>query len=118
MSGLPAVDDCKSDPANRGAVCQIGLWRCSRDPNYFFERLAWVAYFVVALGSPWGWLTLYCPALMLHFLLRVTGIALTEQLSLQSQGAAARDGARSCCAGLRTRLAYGGVNQPTPAGTR
>jgi steroid 5-alpha reductase family enzyme len=47
-----------------------------------------VAYFVVALGSPWGWLTIYCPALMLYFLLRVTGIPLTEQLSLQSKGAA------------------------------
>jgi steroid 5-alpha reductase family enzyme len=78
----------KADPANRGAVCQIGLWHYSRHPNYFFEWLIWVAYFVVALGSPWGWLTIYCPALMLYFLLRVTGIPLTEQLSLQSKGAA------------------------------
>lgn len=78
----------KADPAHRGAVCQAGLWRYSRHPNYFFEWLVWVAYFVVALGSPWGWLTLYCPALMLYFLLRVTGIPLTEQLSLQSKGAA------------------------------
>jgi steroid 5-alpha reductase family enzyme len=78
----------KADPANRGVVCQVGLWRYSRHPNYFFEWLVWVAYFVVALGSPRGWLTLYCPALMLYFLLRVTGIPLTEQLSLQSKGAA------------------------------
>jgi len=81
----------KADPAHRGAVCQLGLWRYSRHPNYFFEWLVWVAYFVVALGSPWGWLTLYCPALMLYFLLRVTGIPLTEQLSLQSKGAAFAD---------------------------
>jgi steroid 5-alpha reductase family enzyme len=78
----------KADAANRAAVCQIGLWRYSRHPNYFFEWLVWVAYFVVALGSRWGWLTMYCPALMLYFLLRVTGIPLTEQLSLQSRGAA------------------------------
>jgi steroid 5-alpha reductase family enzyme len=78
----------KADPANRGAVCQRGLWRYSRHPNYFFEWLVWVAYFVMALASPWGWLTLYCPALMLYFLLRVTGIPLTEQLSLQARGTA------------------------------
>jgi steroid 5-alpha reductase family enzyme len=81
----------KAEPANRRAVCQTGLWRYSRHPNYFFEWLVWLAYFVVALGSPWGWLTLYCPALMLYFLLRVTGIPLTEQLSLQSKGSAFAD---------------------------
>ena len=78
----------KADPANRGAVCQHGLWRYSRHPNYFFEWLVWVAYFAMALASPWGWLTLDCPALMLYFLVRVTGIPLTEQLSLQAKGAA------------------------------
>ncbi len=78
----------KADAANRGAVCQRGLWRYSRHPNYFFEWLVWVAYFAMALASPWGWLTLYCPALMLYFLVRVTGIPLTEQLSLQAKGAA------------------------------
>ena len=77
----------KADPAQRGAVCEAGLWRYSRHPNYFFEWLVWVAYFLVALGSPRGWLTIYCPALMLYFLLRVTGIPLTEQLALQRYGA-------------------------------
>ena len=81
----------KADPGNRGAVCQRGLWHYSRHPNYFFEWLVWVAYFVMALASPWGWLTLYCPALMLYFLLRVTGIPLTEQLSLQDKGSAYAD---------------------------
>jgi steroid 5-alpha reductase family enzyme len=81
----------KADPARRGAVCQVGLWRYSRHPNYFFEWLVWVAYCLVALGSPWGWVSIYCPALMLYFLLRVTGIPLTEQLSLQRYGAAFAD---------------------------
>jgi steroid 5-alpha reductase family enzyme len=77
----------RSDAANRGAVCEIGLWHYSRHPNYFFEWLVWVAYFVVASASPFGWITLYCPALMLFFLLRVTGIPMTERLSLESKGA-------------------------------
>jgi steroid 5-alpha reductase family enzyme len=78
----------RTNPATRGAVCDIGLWRYSRHPNYFFEWLIWVAYLMFALATPFGWLTVYCPALMLYFLLRVTGIPMTERLSLQSKGEA------------------------------
>jgi steroid 5-alpha reductase family enzyme len=76
----------KADPANRGRVCQTGLWHYSRHPNYFFEWLVWAAFFVFALGSPWGWVSLYCPALMLFFLLKVTGIPMTEELSVKNRG--------------------------------
>ena len=76
----------KRDPANRQQTCRAGLWRYSRHPNYFFEWLVWVAFFVFALGSPWGWLSIYCPALMLYFLLRVTGIPATEAQALKSRG--------------------------------
>lgn len=80
----------RADPANKGKVCQAGLWNWSRHPNYFFEWLVWVGYAVFALGSPWGWLGLLAPALMLHFLLNVTGIPMTEELSLKSKGDAYR----------------------------
>ncbi len=76
----------KADPANRGRTCREGLWRLSRHPNYFFEWLAWIAYAVFALASPWGWIALVCPALMLFFLLRVTGIPATEAQALASRG--------------------------------
>ena len=39
----------KNDPDNRNAVCDIGLWRWSRHPNYFFEWLTWVAYPIIAI---------------------------------------------------------------------
>jgi steroid 5-alpha reductase family enzyme len=78
--------DFKDQPLNRGKVCATGLWRYSRHPNYFFEWLIWVAFFLVALPAPWGWTTLFAPALMLFFLLRVTGIPYTEQQSLRSKG--------------------------------
>ena len=78
------------DPANRGKVCDRGLWRYSRHPNYFFEWLIWVAYFVFALASPWGWLALVGPASILYLLLRVTGIPMTEAQSLRSRGDAYR----------------------------
>ena len=77
----------KADAANKGRVCQVGLWRWSRHPNYFFEWLIWCAFALFALGSPLGWLAVGCPALMLYFLLRVTGIPATEAHALNSRGA-------------------------------
>jgi steroid 5-alpha reductase family enzyme len=80
----------KRDPASKGKVCAAGLWRYSRHPNYFFEWLIWVAYFVFALGSPHGWFALLGPTSILYLLLRVTGIPLTEEQSLRSKGDAYR----------------------------
>jgi steroid 5-alpha reductase family enzyme len=82
----------KADPAHRGRVCDRGLWRYSRHPNYFFEWTIWVAYAVFALASPpWGYAALLMPALMLHFLLNVTGIRATEAQALRSKGEAYRE---------------------------
>jgi steroid 5-alpha reductase family enzyme len=80
----------KANKANQGRVCDVGLWHYSRHPNYFFEWLIWVAYAVFAAASPWGWLGLIGPVSILFFLLRVTGIPLTEQQSLRSKGDAYR----------------------------
>lgn len=80
----------KRNPANQGRVCATGLWRYSRHPNYFFEWLIWVAYFVFTLASPGGWVAIIGPASMLCLLLRVTGIPLTEEQSLRSKGDAYR----------------------------
>ncbi len=80
----------KKNPAHKGTVCDVGLWAYSRHPNYFFEWCIWVAYFVFACASPWGCLSLICPAAMLYLLLRVTGIPMTEEQSLRSRGDAYR----------------------------
>jgi len=80
----------KADPANRGGICDRGLWRYSRHPNYFFEWLVWCAVALFALGTPWGWVSIACPAMMLHFLLRVTGIPMTEEHMLRTRGDAFR----------------------------
>jgi steroid 5-alpha reductase family enzyme len=50
--------------SSRGA--HLGLWRLSRHPNLFFEWLVSVSYFFFSIGSPWGWVTFYCPILMLY----------------------------------------------------
>jgi steroid 5-alpha reductase family enzyme len=80
----------KKTPSATHGVCDVGLWQFSRHPNYFFEWLIWVAYFVFALGSPWGGIGIIGPISILWLLLRVTGIPMTEAQSLRSRGDAYR----------------------------
>jgi steroid 5-alpha reductase family enzyme len=76
----------KSDPSNKGRTCRVGLWNYSRHPNYFFEWLIWVSFALFAIASPWGWLGLISPILILYFLFKVTGIPATEPQALRSRG--------------------------------
>jgi steroid 5-alpha reductase family enzyme len=71
----------RSNPANAGRVCDAGLWRWSRHPNYFFEWFGWLAYPVMALSTdyPWGLATLLAPAFMYWILVHVTGIPPLER---------------------------------------
>ncbi len=79
------------DPANKGTVCETGLWAWSRHPNYFFVWLTWGAFALFALPASWGWLGLIAPAAILHLVLNVTGIPITEEQSLRKRGDAYRD---------------------------
>ena len=81
----------RSQPASRGKVCEAGLWRYSRHPNYFFEWLHWWAYVMFAIGASHWWIALLLgPVLMLIFLLKITGIPHTEARALESRGQAYR----------------------------
>lgn len=71
---------------NAGKTCRLGLWRYSRHPNYFFEWIHWFAYVFLAIGSPYVWVALIGPVLMLLFLFRITGIPYTEKRALASRG--------------------------------
>src|SRR4051794_33809240 len=57
----------RANHANKGRVCDVGLWHWSRHPNYFFEWFGWLAYPVIALSPgyalqyPLGWATLLAP---------------------------------------------------------
>lgn len=63
--------------ADRG-VMDRGLWRYSRHPNYFGEFCLWWGLGLVALAGG-AWWALAGPALLTFFLLRVSGVALTEK---------------------------------------
>lgn len=75
----------KKDPKNKGKVCNAGLWNYSRHPNYFFEWLTWMAYFIFALASPCGILAIISPAIILYLLTKVTGIPNNEEQNLRSK---------------------------------
>jgi steroid 5-alpha reductase family enzyme len=89
------------NPANKGRVCDAGLWRWSRHPNYFFEWFGWLAYPVIAISVqhplfypvyyPWGWASLLAPVFMYWILVHVTGIPPLEQQMLRSRGERYRD---------------------------
>jgi steroid 5-alpha reductase family enzyme len=74
------------DPSRAGQVFQGGLWRYSRHPNYFFEWLVWWGYFFFAIGTPWGWVSIYCPVVVYLMLTRVTGVPIIEGRMLNSRG--------------------------------
>jgi len=86
------LDAFKSDPSNKGKVCERGLWAYSRHPNYFFECLMWVGYAILAsFVHPLGWVAGISASLMLFLITKVTGIPPTEAQSLRSRGDAFRD---------------------------
>jgi steroid 5-alpha reductase family enzyme len=78
----------RSKADNKGRVCDVGLWRWSRHPNYFFEWFCWLAYPVIALSVdyPWGLASLLAPVFMYWILVYVTGIPPLEQQMLLSRG--------------------------------
>jgi steroid 5-alpha reductase family enzyme len=82
----------RADPANQGRVCDVGLWRWSRHPNYFFEWFCWLAYPVIGLSIsyplfyPWSLATLLAPVFMYWILVHVTGIPPLEEQMLRSRG--------------------------------
>ena len=81
----------RRDPANEGGVMDRGLWRYSRHPNYFFQTLTWVAYALIAVAAPYGWIAFLAPALILYLVLFVTGVPPAEESSLRSRGDAYRE---------------------------
>jgi steroid 5-alpha reductase family enzyme len=80
----------RANPANRGRVCDTGLWGWSRHPNYFFECLTWCAYplFAIAPGYGWGYAAILGPAAMVLLLTKASGIPPLEREMLESRGPA------------------------------
>jgi steroid 5-alpha reductase family enzyme len=71
----------RSDPSNRGRVCNTGTWALTRHPNYFGEILLWWGVFVAStptfIGSS-GWFTIISPLFTMWLLLFLSGIPTAE----------------------------------------
>jgi steroid 5-alpha reductase family enzyme len=86
-----ALREFAAKPGRHAGVCEIGLWKWSRHPNYFFEWVNWLVWPVLAINVvhyPWGWWTLFAPVLMYVLLVHVSGIPPLEAHMARSRGAA------------------------------
>lgn len=81
-------------PRNKGQVCDTGLWRWSRHPNYFFEWLGWISYHILAIdfygNYPWALLAFAAPLCMYWLLVYVSGVPPLEEHMLAHRGDAFR----------------------------
>lgn len=76
----------RRNPDNRGKICDYGLWRLCRHPNYFCDWLFWFSYPLLALHSHWFWLSWVGPVLMYLLLVHVSGIPPLEARMIASRG--------------------------------
>ncbi len=84
----------RRDRSRERSICEQGLWRWSRHPNYFFESLFWMSAPLFAInstgGHPLGWMALGAPILMYVLLAHVSGVPPLERHMLASHGQAFR----------------------------
>ncbi|MCA9471356.1 MAG: DUF1295 domain-containing protein [Nitrospirales bacterium] len=81
----------RMNPSHVGKTCRVGWWYYCRHPNYFFEGCIWSSYVVMAIGIPWGWLTVIGPLGMMIALLKVSGIPYAEARAIVTRGDDYRD---------------------------
>ncbi|MGQ0631455.1 MAG: DUF1295 domain-containing protein [Sporichthyaceae bacterium] len=73
------LKEFKADPANKGKIMDRGLWRYTRHPNYFGDACVWTGLYLVAAETGVGAFTILSPVVMILFLTKGSGAALTEK---------------------------------------
>ncbi len=77
----------RKTPEAKTGVCETGLWRYSRHPNYFFEWLFWCSFPLLAVQEQvLSWASLAAPIMMYWLLVHVSGIPPLEEHMLKSRG--------------------------------
>jgi steroid 5-alpha reductase family enzyme len=78
----------RADPANKGKVCDKGLWAWSRHPNYFFEAAMWLAYPIIAIDPiyPRSFISILAPIMMYLIVRYASGVPPVEEAMLRSRG--------------------------------
>lgn len=77
-------DTFRANIANKEHVCDIGIWKYSRHPNFFGEIIMWWGIVVIASpqldssSSKWGWIVILSPLFTMFILLFGSGIPTAE----------------------------------------
>ena len=69
----------RGDPANKGKVIDVGLWRYTRHPNYFGDACVWWGIFLVAADALPGVVTVFAPVIMTFLLTKGSGARILEK---------------------------------------
>jgi steroid 5-alpha reductase family enzyme len=78
--GDSQLDTFIKNPANKGKIMTIGLWKYSRHPNYFGESVMWWGIALASFGlTILPFLGLIGPTLITFLLLKVSGVPLLEK---------------------------------------
>lgn len=78
--GDAELDSFLGNPANKGKIMTLGLWKYSRHPNYFGESLMWWGIALASFGiSALPLLGFVGPLLIMFLLLKVSGVPLLEK---------------------------------------
>ena len=78
--GDAQLDTFIKNPANKGKIMSLGLWKYSRHPNYFGESLMWWGIGLASYGiSSMTFVGFVGPALITFLLLKVSGVPMLEK---------------------------------------
>ena len=77
--GDAQMEAFRRNPANKGTVIDVGLWRYTRHPNYFGDACVWWGIFLVAADAWPGVVTVFAPVLMTLLLTKGSGARILEK---------------------------------------
>jgi len=69
-----------NNPNRTKKVMDEGLWKYTQHPNYFGETTMWWGIFIIALGVPWGFITIFAPAYITFQIINVSGVRLLNKI--------------------------------------
>ena len=69
----------RANPANKGKLLNQGVWRYTRHPNYFGDATEWWGFYLIAVATGLGAVTILSPVVMTILLVRVSGVGLLEK---------------------------------------
>ncbi len=84
--GDAQMERWRADPAHKGQVIDVGLWRYTRHPNYFGDACVWWGIFLVSAERWPGVVTILAPILMTLLLTKGSGARILEKHMSQRAG--------------------------------